>query len=438
MALPNNILQQVATYQMADLAWMLNSCCAINLANKKFQNFQNIEANLGNTVTFDLAPRATSTYGLIVNPGPSVQRVQNLICSQAINSTMDFSDQQFIFNAERYLERFGKARIMHIGSKIEEDILKNLTSSVTNKNPEDPNFGNLVDPTAGPYRFFGDGVTSISTYQQLAQACANFEDYGAANYDKQAIVPITEEPAIVGSGLSQFALARNNRDAESWEIGDFSGFKWAKSNLLPVHFAGTVGQTITGGGNVLTLVSTNDPSGANVTQLTFSGASASDVNAIKNADMFEFQDGVSGQPNMRFLTFIGQSVSGQKVQFRAVGDAASNGSGNVTINIQPALVSVPSLNQNLNNSLAAGMKVKVMNSHRAGVIMSGNPLYLAMPKLPNQDPFGSLSTTDPDTGASIRHYWGTMLGQNQKIYVWDQIWGSTAVGENMMRLLFPL
>jgi hypothetical protein len=438
MALPNNILQTVATYQKAELAWMLNSCCAINLANKKFKNFQNETANLGDTITFDLTPRATSQYGLITNTLPAVQRVQNLICSQAINSSIAFSDQQFLFNVSDYMDRFGMARIMQIGSKIEQDLLRNLTSSVTVLNPQDPNFGNPVDPTSGPYRFFGDGVTNISSYSQLAQAAANFEDYGAANFAYKGIVPITEEPQIISTGLNQFALARNNKDAESWEIGNFAGIDWSKSNLLPTHIAGTVGQSITGGGNILTLVSTNDPTGQNITQLTFSGASASDVNAIKSSDMFAFQDGVSGQPNMRFLTFIGQSVSGQSVQFRATANAISDVSGNVTVSIFPALVSAPTLNQNLNNSLSPGMQVKVMNSHRAGVIMSGNPLYLAMPKLPNTAPFDSLITMDSETGVSIRHYWGFIFGQNQKDYVWDQIWGSTAVGENMMRLLFPL
>lgn len=435
--LPNNLLQTVQTYQKAELAWMLNECCAINISNKKWRDFQNRIANLGDTVTFDLAPRAFSMNGLIVNPQAAVQRVQNLVCSQAINSTIAFSDQQFIFNVRDYMDRFGKSRIMEIGAQIESDILQNLVSGVSINNPQDPNFGNSVDPASGPYRFFGDGVTNISTYQQLAQAGANFRDFGAANWDMEAIIPINQEPAIIGSGLSQFALARNNKDAYSWEIAEFAGINWYNSNFLPLHIAGTVGQTITGGGNILTLVSVNDPTGTNITQMTFSGATANDVNAIKSGDMFAFQDGVSGQPNMRFLTFIGHQPSAQPVQFRATANSAANSSGQVTISIYPALTSVPNLNQNLNNSLAPGMQVKVMNSHRAGIIMSGKPLYLAMPMLPDTAPFDSISTMDPSTGASIRHYWGTVLGQNEKIYVWDQIWGSTFVAENGMRLLFP-
>lgn len=436
MAVPSNILQTVQTYQLAELAWMLNSFVGINISNKKFQNFNNLTANLGDTVTFDLAPRSSTINGLIISLQESVQRKQTLTCSQAANSSTAFTDQQFIFNVEDYMDRFGMSRIKELGTQIESDILLNIVSGVRVNNPQDARYGQLIDPASGPYRFYGDGVTPINSYTQLADALARFRDYGAADFRTCGILPMTRVPQIIGSGLSQFAMNRNNDIAMSWMLGDFSDCEWYQSNLLPLHVAGTVGNA-SSPSNQLTLVSTNDPTGQNITQITFSGATANDVNAIKAGDLMQFVDGVSGQPNMRFLTFIGHKPSDQPVQIRATADAAADGSGNVVINIFPALVSVPSLNQNLNNSLAAGMKVQVLPTHRAGVIISGEPLYLAMPKLPDEDPFKTVSTTDSDSGASIRHYWGSQFGQNTRAYVWDQIWGSTMVAENSMRLIFP-
>lgn len=437
MAIPTNILQTVQTYQKAELAWMLNSFVAINISNKRFKDFQKLTANLGDTVTFDLAPRARTMGGLVISTQPSVQRVQSLACVQAANTSTAYSNQQFIFNVEDYMDRFGMSRIKELGNLIEGDILTNFTSSVRVNNPQDPRFGQILDPASGPYRFFGDGVTPINSYQQLDQALANFRDYGAADYDTCGILPMVDIPAIVGSGLNQFVTKRNEEIAESWMIGRFANCEWYESNLLPIHIAGTVGNAASPS-NQLTLVSTNDPSGQNITQLTFSGATASDVNAIKNGDLMQFIDGVSGKPNLRYLTFIGHQPSAQPVQIRATADAAADVSGNVVISIYPALVSTPDLNQNLSNSLSAGMKVQVLPTHRAGAIISGNPLYLAMPQLPDEEPFSTVSTTDPDSGASIRHYWGSQFGQNVKAYVWDQIWGSTLVAENSMRMIFPL
>jgi len=438
MAVPDNILQNVQTYQMAEMAWMLNSFVAINKSNKKFKNFNSLTANLGDTVTFDLAPRASTVNSLVATFESTVQRVQTLACTQAVSSSTSFTDQQFIFNVEDYMQKIGKSRILEIGTVIESDVLLNIVSGVVVTNQQDPRYGQNIAPDSGPYRFYGDGTTPINSYKQLAQAVANFEDFGAAIGDQCAILPVTVIPDIIDSGLNQFATNRNNETALSWELGKFSKTDWYESNLLPIHVAGTVGDNQTPGANILTLVSTNDPSGQNITQLTFSGAGTSDPDAIKTGDMFQFVDGVSGKPNMRYRTFIGHKVSNQPVQFRATANAESTGGGEVTIAIYPALQSTPGLNQNLNNSLSAGMQVRVLPSHRAGVLMSGNPLYLAMPMLPDEIPFPTVSTNDPESGVSIRHYWGSQFAQNNRGYIWDNIWGSTMVAENTMRLIFPL
>lgn len=433
MAVPNNILQNVQTYQKAELAWLLNSFVGIKMANKKFKNFNEMTANLGDTVTFDLPPRFIGYNGLVITQQQSAQRVQPLVCSQAQNISAGYTDQQFIFNVRDYMERFGQSAMLELGSIIETDVLKNIVSGVVVNDPQNAAFGTL-QTNSGPYRFYGDGVTQINSFGQLAQACANFRDFGAAKVKPFGVLPEANIPAIVSTGLQQFAPDRNNTLANSWELGKFSGFEWYTSNLLPSHVSGDVGVNA----QTLTLISTNDPTGANVTQLTFSGATVSDVNAVFAGDMFQFQDGVSGQPNMRFLHFIGHSVSQQPVQFRATANAAADGSGNVVISVSPPLVWAQNENQNLNNTLVAGMQVKALPSHRAGWLTSGDQFYMAMPQLPDQSPFTTVNTMDKESGASIRHYFGVQFGQNNRAYVRDSIWGSTMAQDNQMRLIFPL
>lgn len=437
---PVNILQTVQTYQKAELAWLLNSFCGISLSNKKFKDFNDLTANLGDTVTFDIAPRYISYAGLVITEQPSVQRVQSLICSQAANVSAAYTDQQFIFNVRDYMDRFGMAAMKELGSLIESDILRNFISGVVVNDPQNANFGS-GQVNSGPFRFYGDGVTPINSYTQLAQAVANFEDFGAATHKMVGILPVANIPAIVGTGLNQFAMTRNNDIAYSWELGRFSNTDWYESNLLPVHVSGTIGNTAAPN-NVMTVVSTNDPTGANVTQITFTyPGSLTDANAVKAGDLFQFNDGVSGQPNMRFLTFIGHRQSQQPVQFRAIADAAST-SGSITVSVQTingvGLVWAQNQNQNLNNAIVAGMTVTPIPSHRAGILMSGDQFYLAMPRLPDESPFTTVNMTDPDSGASIRHYFGSQFGMNNRAYVRDSIWGSSLVAENSMRLVFPL
>lgn len=434
MAAPNNILQTVITYQKAELAWMLNQFCAINLTNKKFKNFQNMTANLGDTVSYDLAPRYITYGGLVITQQQSEQRVEQLVCSQASNVSAAYTDQQFIFNVRDYMDRFGEAAMKELGSSIESDILQCITGTVRNNNPQSSSFGALVSTTCGPYRFFGNATTALNTYQQLAQAIANFQDFGASDLKLRGILPSVDIPAFIGSGLNQFVMRRNDEIALSWMLGEFAGANWYKSNLLPLHVSGTIGDTAAPN-NVLTLVSVN----AAGTQLTFTEpTSGTDANAFKAGDMIQFNDGVSGKPNLRFRQFIGHKVSQQPVQVRVTADAATV-AGSVTVSIYPALISANNdANQNLNVALQAGMQATPVPSHRAGVLYSGDQYYLSMPSLPDQSPFVTVNTMDKDTGASIRHYYGVQFGQNVRSYVRDSIWGSDMVAENAMRVVFPM
>jgi len=84
------------------------------------------------------------------------------------------------------------------------------------------------------------------------------------------------------------------------------------------------------------------------------------------------------------------------------------------------------------------MQVTVLPSHRCGLIMSGDPLFLAMPRLPEEVPYPTAATTDPDSGASLRTYYGSLFGQNQRGMVTDVIWGSTLVDEYAMMVALPL
>ena len=43
----NNILEQVATYQASDLAYLINLNCFVTTANTKFKNFEDEVGNLG-------------------------------------------------------------------------------------------------------------------------------------------------------------------------------------------------------------------------------------------------------------------------------------------------------------------------------------------------------------------------------------------------------
>lgn len=431
---PNNILQQVQTYQRSGLALLQNLCCHISTANTKFKDFDKIQANLGSTVAFDLPPRATTVAGLVASWQPAVQRVQQLVCDQANNSSFAVTSQQRIFNLEKgeedYMRVFGKSFIAELATQVEGNVAKNWDSSVRSQ------LDGSLNTFSGPYRYFGNGSTALTSYQQLAQAIMYFKNYGSVAEGIKVYLPDTVVPSVVGNGLNQFVPHRNDEIAMSWEIGDFGTplVSYYQSNLMPIHVSGNTGVNQ----QTLTVVSTNDPTGQNVTQITVSGATASDPAAVYSGDLFSFQDGVSGQPNMRYLTFIGHFPSANQVQFRVTADAAADGSGNVVLNIFPALNWAGGQNQNLNNPIAAGMQIKGVASHRCGGILGGDAFYLAMPQLPEQSPYDTANEYDEDTGVSMRLTYGSLFGQNQTGMVYDETHGSVIVPEYSMRYVIPL
>lgn len=416
MALPNNILQNVQTYNKADLAFLQNNNCFIGTSNKKYRDFQKANpANLGDTITFDKPPRFIAADGLVVNFQGVEQRVQTLTVDKAKNVGIDVSAQQLIFNLDEYMSRFGKGAIEELGAVVESDIATLCETS--------------------PYRFFGNGVSPINSFNQLASALAFFRNYGAAKDMTKGYLSDIIIPDIVGSGLNQFVPGGNEELRNSWELGAFSKCEWYSSNLLPEHIAGSEGQA----GSTLTVVSTTMDANGAITAITFSGTSAaSDASSVKIYDRFQFQDNVAGQQNVRFLTFVGHKPSACPVQFKATANAASTGGSQVTVSIDPPLQAASGKNQNLTTQIVAGMQVKVLPSHRVGMIQSGNQFYAAIPPLPDTDPFMSAVETDMETGCSLRMYTGAQFGQNLYGTVHDVIWGKTQVSDNAIALIFPI
>lgn len=397
-----NILQQVQTYQRSGLAQLTNQNCFIGTANTKFKNFDEIVANLGSTVTFDLPTRYSVTNSLVAVFQDTEDRVETLTVNKEASVSYAFTNQEFIFNAERFMDKYGIGAVAELGAEVEADVATTCLS---------------------PYRFFGDGVTALNSYGQLSKALAFYRNYGAPKTDTIGYLSDIAVSDIVNSGLNQFVPGRNEKIANTWMVGDYDKTTWCRSNFLPTHIAGTAGENA----DTLTFVSIN----AAGDTITFSGVSV-DAGAIKENDLLEFET------DIRYLTFIGHKPSENRVQVRATADADAI-AGTVIISITPALIATPGdRDQNLTRALAVSDTAKVLPSHRRGMIVAGKALYLALPKLADQHPFDTGNEIDPTTGVSLRMYYGSVFGQNQQGFVNDVIWGKRVVPEYAFALIFPL
>jgi hypothetical protein len=422
MTVPSNVLVAVETLAKAELGFLQNHCALFDKANKKFENFQNLTANLGTSVKIQLPTKGRATESLVASFQAANVAYDTLTINKQASYANAFTTNDYLLTVEpsEYLRVFGKKAAIELGSKVEANLASKVESST--------------------YRFYGDGRTEINSHTQLSTMLAYHRDLGSAGDSLEAFLPITKVPAIQGTMLAQFVLDRNNTQAKQWELGAFNNCMFNQVNTLVAHYAGVVGQTSHSASpnNVLTVISTNDPTGAAITQITCSGGPTSNANAIAAYDLCEFNDGVSGYSNVRFLTFSGGLVSDSPVQFAATAQAASDGSGHITISIHPTLCSVAGPNQNISSNIVAGMQFTVMDSHRCGLLMEPDALMVAMPRLPDYPPYPSVTVTDTSSGASLRHYWGCGFGNDTRGYVHDCIYGGLLISDRATRILFPL
>ncbi|NTU69253.1 hypothetical protein HGB13_00270 [bacterium] len=424
----SNALQSVQTYQESGLAYLGNTYAYIANANKKFLNFEKLTANLGDTVTFDTQPLFSGTSSLVANFGPAAQKVETLTVNKEYSVAFAFSAQQFIFNAKEYMEKFGKSAQRKLATQVEKDCLSNILTST--------------------YRYFGDGTTEINSYGQLARALAYYRNYGHTNDGIKTFIPDISEPAIVNTGLNQFVLKRNEESAQSWEIGNYSGCDFLRSNLLPIQYSGSCGEK----GDTLTVATIHRNSDNAIDYIVCSGVSTSTGDAVKAGDVFTFQDGVTGKQNVRFMTYEGQVPSSCPVQCLVTTTAAVS-SGSVTINLSPLLYDLYAVEtsahngtidpdkaylQNVNITITTGTQIKVAKSHIAGTIVDGNAAFLAMPQLPEEIPYPTANLVDPDSALSFRQYYGSKFAENTRGMVHDCIWGNRIVPQYAMRICFPL
>ena len=437
-----NYLQQVQTYNSdAQLPGFLNQNCFISdICNHEYTDFEKkIPANLGDTIGVALPMATVANAGLVVSAQPIRQNIAHLSVIGAANVAIAVTNQQRIFNMDKdgFWKATGKGMISELGAKIEQAVASHVTSSAIDMRQDSPTYGQQ-QYLSGPTRFVDFTQTGLLSYQALDQSMSDFISMGAPADDHCMVLPTNYYSPIIGSGLNQFVPKRNDDAAASWLVGEFGSprTKYYRSNYLPLHTSGYFGDNDV----VCTVVSTNDPTGANVTQLTLSSGGGSHTNAVKAGDLGYFLP----TANINALTFYGHMVTNQPVQFRVIADAVSSG-GAVVVNIISSthtegqgLCSVAgNALQNISGIIQAGMQLQFVPSHRAGLRVCGRAFYVAIPRLDDERPYDTSVDTDDETKVSLRMYYGAVFGQNQKWLVNDVIWGALLLPRYSQRICLP-
>jgi hypothetical protein len=414
----DNVLQAVQTFSESGVGMLLNTNCFLKFATKKYENFQNQPGQLGTTILLQKPYFVAVADGAAPVFQSAQQRFQPLVCDQIKNVAHVMSQSELVFNFNNnpgQIESLTRASAAGLGAIIERymaDLGKN----------------------AG-YRFFGSTSSYVNTYQQLNLAYANFAQYGMSPDMGCVIMDNSTIANIKNTQNAAFTLNFNNQlqdSANSWEIGKISGrnLDTYASNMLPIHHGGYAANNST----TLTVVSVSSD-GLNI---TFSVPSAQ-TKMLAKGDMIQFSTGADG--DLFFVTRYGRANTGLNVQARITADADSTGSGPYTVVAtvsEPMIGDANSINQLITRPLAAGDTATAVGPHRVGLMLSMDAVSLAMPKLPDTQPYTSSSIMDETTGASMLSWHGWIPEKGNTGLVQQVQYGGVYFDDYVQRIILPI
>lgn len=450
---PDNIFKAVETLQPLVVARALSKSALFSMGNRKYNDLQNLPGQLGATMTTQLPTKTVATDGLPVKNQAIKTRYAQITVDQALNASWAVTDPQRIFNLSQdgFEKEIGESMSTALAQTAEVRCGLSLNGElpiVTYDSENNPIYTGQKHTDSGATRFFGDGVTPVNTYYQLAQGISQFSEVGDAG-EHTLIVPSVLQATIVNTALSQFVLRRNEKIAVNWYVGEVGDTTIYSSDKLPVHISGVVGNTTTGYSpevhGQLTIVSIDGTSQTSdrsfVTQITCTGSFGNTLDAIKLGDLCQVVDVNSLGDPINMVATYGKNRTQQPVQFRVVADAASV-SGTIVLQVTAGhdqLNGIPGdPEQYMTKPLAPGMEIWVAPSHRGMYLITGDAFFIANPALPKQTPFPSENKTDSETGANFRLTYGSNINNSTEQFTCASIFYPYMIPSYGYKFLIPL
>lgn len=180
------------------------------------------------------------------------------------------------------------------------------------------------------YMFAGTPGTPPSTFKSLAEVGAILTDASVPNSERFAIHG-TQASLELADGLKNVYVQGKAKTAfEEAEIGRYAGFTNYESVHAPTHTVGNYGGTplVNGASQATTYVASKD---AGTSSLITDGWTASRTGLLKKGDVFTIAGVNAVNP-------VSKQDTGRLQTFTVKADANSDGTGNATLTIAPAII----------------------------------------------------------------------------------------------------
>ena len=348
------------------LAKFVNENPFVHTASRATESdFQMASYKIGDTVNIRRQNRFLVGDGQVATRQNYVETTELLTIDHQFHILIEFSSKDLTLSLDRFGERFVDPAVRHIINKMEVALSQQAAQRL-----------NFFEGTAG---------TPISSFGSVDAAMAKLLEM-AVPLDQDAYCALgVRDGASLKNSLSNFFNPTLNEDITQYSaLGRLSCFDMFQSQNIYRQQAGnpgagpiTVSSTITSGNSI-------PMTGLNASTLVFAEGDLFSVAGVTSINPLSFQ---STQQNMQFV--VSQ-------------DIVSDGAGNATVFVNPAIVSdLGNPTRNVSNPILSGSLVTPVPSSNRNIAYIKRGLDLVCPPLDNVVIDSSVKT-DPDTKVSIR------------------------------------
>lgn len=283
------------------------------------------------------------------------------------------------------------------------------------------------------HQVYGTPGTGPSTYADVANAQIPMDDMACPRDGMRyaAFTPAANAALVGGfSGL----FNKTESIAQNYKTGvlqDALGLNIMMSQNVPTHTVGPLGGTpLVNGANqgLINSGATDNPYAA-TTSLVTDGWTASAALRLRKGDVFTIAGVNAVNPETK------QDL-GRLQQFVVTADTSSDGSGNATVVISPAIIAGGAF-QNVTARPADNAALTVVTgtastAYRQNILWHKDAITFVSPKmeLPNGIDMGSVASLADEGSISLRFVRGFDITNNRRISRFDVLWGAAVTLPN--------
>lgn len=347
----------------------------LGMAKRVHRDYQNEFVKVGDTITIRKPVRFTTRSGATYTAQDVQEGSTTIQMGSQIGVDFEFQTTDLTLRIEQFSERYLQPAMSTMAHTVESDIC-GLYSQVWNQ--------------------VGTPGTTPNSFSSFAAAPQRLDNLAVPQDQRYGVLDPNATWSILSTQTGLYMQGKAVEAYEDGEIGTIGNVNIMMSQNVRTHTVGLRGGTplINGASQNTTYTLTRT---SNAQNLVTDGWTASQTNVLRAGDVFTIANVFAVNPATRQVTTILQ-------QFVVNANANSDGTGNCTVNISPAIITSGPF-QNVNAAPADNAAITVVGTASTGYPM--NMVYhknaFALVTRPLEIPQGaSWSARESYNGLSMR------------------------------------